>query len=73
MQPDTAAMRDKEKEYGQFISSYNHLFAGLYFVLQLQVQYIYGDFESAIAAVPWQNLCSGRTLLSAASANIGFT
>ncbi|CAN5711213.1 hypothetical protein BH10CYA1_BH10CYA1_06470 [soil metagenome] len=48
IEPDRATMREKEKEYGQFISSFNRLLAGLYFVLQLQVQYIYGDYESAL-------------------------
>ncbi|MBS1953988.1 MAG: AAA family ATPase [Cyanobacteria bacterium SZAS-4] len=46
--PDTPMMREKEHDYGKFIRSYNLLLSGLYFVLQLQVHYIYGDYESAI-------------------------
>ncbi|HEY9730646.1 MAG TPA: AAA family ATPase [Drouetiella sp.] len=48
IQPDTAAMKKKEQDYAEFIHFFNRLLAGLHSVLQLQVQYIYGDFGNAI-------------------------
>ncbi|HEY9677358.1 MAG TPA: AAA family ATPase [Drouetiella sp.] len=48
MQPDSFELQKEEQGYADFIKTYNLPLSGLYFALQLQVEYILGRYDRAI-------------------------